>query len=74
MNRTVTLDDWMLAATAVVAGILAAFLSRMLLRWLGKHALRTNWSGDDLVVAALRTLVPWGAIAGGIASAAAVLP
>ncbi|MFJ4830637.1 mechanosensitive ion channel family protein [Streptomyces sp. NPDC088747] len=74
MNRTVTLDDWMLAATAVVAGILAAFLSRMLLRWLGKHALRTNWSGDDLVVAALRTLVPWGATAGGIASAAAVLP
>ncbi|MFI6339645.1 mechanosensitive ion channel family protein [Streptomyces sp. NPDC050535] len=74
MNRSVTLDDWMIAAIAVVAGILTAFLSRMLLRWLGKHALRTNWSGDDLVVAALRTLVPWGAIAGGIASAAAVLP
>ncbi|MEV7341070.1 mechanosensitive ion channel family protein [Streptomyces sp. NPDC093544] len=74
MNRSLTLDDWMIAGIAVVAGLIAAFLSRMLLRWLGKHALRTNWSGDDLIVAALRTLVPAAAVAGGIASAAAVLP
>ncbi|MFD4526177.1 mechanosensitive ion channel family protein [Streptomyces sp. NPDC058470] len=74
MNRSLTLDDWMLAGIAVAAGLIAAFLSRMLLRWLGKHALRTNWSGDDLIVAALRTLVPAAAVAGGIASAAAVLP
>ncbi|MFJ2827891.1 mechanosensitive ion channel family protein [Streptomyces sp. NPDC087263] len=74
MNRSLTLDDWMIAGIAVVAGLITAFLSRMLLRWLGKHALRTNWSGDDLIVAALRTLVPAAAVAGGIASAAAVLP
>lgn len=46
----------------------------MLLRWLGKHAERTRWSGDDAIVDALRTLVPWAAIVSGFASAAAVLP
>jgi len=74
MTRSLTLHDLVIAGIAVAAGLIAAFLSRILLRWLGKHALRTSWSGDDLVVAALRTLAPWGAIAGGIASAAAVLP
>jgi small-conductance mechanosensitive channel len=58
----------------VVAGLLAAFLLRILLRWLGKHASRTRWSGDDFIVDALRTLVPWGAIAAGVSAAGAVLP
>jgi small-conductance mechanosensitive channel len=74
VNRTPTLDDWVLAGIAVGAGLLAAFLSRTLLRWLAKHAKRTRWSGDDVVVDALRTVVPWAAIAGGAAAAAAVLP
>jgi small-conductance mechanosensitive channel len=58
----------------VVAGLLAAFLLRILLRWLGKHASRTRWSGDDFIVDALRTLVPWGAVAAGVSAAGAVLP
>ncbi|MEV6024853.1 mechanosensitive ion channel family protein [Streptomyces sp. NPDC052036] len=74
MNRGVTLDDLMLAGIALTAGLLAAFLLRMLLRWLGRHASRTKWSGDDVIVDTLRTVVPWAAIAGGAASAAAVLP
>ncbi|MFF4960000.1 mechanosensitive ion channel family protein [Streptomyces sp. NPDC001222] len=74
MNRGVTLDDLILAGIAVAAGLLAAFLLRMLMRWLGRHASRTKWSGDDVIVDALRTVVPWAAIAGGVASAAAVLP
>ncbi|MFK4144878.1 mechanosensitive ion channel family protein [Streptomyces sp. NPDC004065] len=74
MNRAVTLDDLILAGIAVAAGLAAAFLSRTLLRWLAKHAKRTRWSGDDVVVDALRGVVPWAAIAGGAASAAAVLP
>ncbi|MEU7057417.1 mechanosensitive ion channel family protein [Streptomyces sp. NPDC046197] len=74
MNRAVTLDDLILAGIAVAAGLVAAFLSRTLLRWLAKHAKRTRWSGDDVIVDALRTVVPWAAIAGGAASAAAVLP
>ncbi|MGW0085344.1 mechanosensitive ion channel family protein [Streptomyces sp. NPDC003393] len=74
MNRAVTLDDLILAGIAVAAGLAAAFLSRTLLRWLAKHAKRTRWSGDDIIVDALRTVVPWSAIAGGAASAAAVLP
>ncbi|MHA5048927.1 mechanosensitive ion channel family protein [Streptomyces sp. SD15] len=74
MKRSLTLDDLMVAGIAVVAGLLAAFLLRVLLRWLGKHASRTRWSGDDFLVDALRTLVPWGAIAAGVSAAAAVLP
>ncbi|MGW1255433.1 mechanosensitive ion channel family protein [Streptomyces sp. NPDC002513] len=74
MNRGLTLDDLILAGIALAAGLLAAFLLRMLLRWLGRHATRTKWSGDDVIVAALRTMVPWAAVAGGAASAAAVLP
>ncbi|POX51655.1 mechanosensitive ion channel protein [Streptomyces sp. Ru71] len=74
MNRALTLDDLVLAGIALAAGLLVAFFSRTLLRWLAKHAKRTRWSGDDVIVDALRTVVPWAAIAGGAASAAAVLP
>lgn len=74
MNRDLTLDDLVMASIALAAGLLAAFLLRVLLRWLGRHASRTRWSGDDVVVDALRTLVPWCAVAGGAAVAAAVLP
>ncbi|MFF3875437.1 mechanosensitive ion channel family protein [Streptomyces sp. NPDC001978] len=74
MNRALTLDDLVLAGIAVAAGLVAAFLSRALLRWLAKHAKRTRWSGDDVIVDALRTALPWGAIAAGGAAAAAVLP
>ncbi|MEU2582130.1 mechanosensitive ion channel family protein [Streptomyces avermitilis] len=74
MNRSLTLDDLMVAGIALAAGLVAAFLLRMLMRWLGKHALRTRWSGDDVIVDALRTVVPWAAITGGAAAAAAALP
>ncbi|BAC74926.1 putative integral membrane protein [Streptomyces avermitilis MA-4680 = NBRC 14893] len=74
MNRALTLDDLMVAGIALAAGLVAAFLLRMLMRWLGKHALRTRWSGDDVIVDALRTVVPWAAITGGAAAAATALP
>ncbi|MBA5220263.1 MULTISPECIES: mechanosensitive ion channel family protein [Streptomyces] len=74
MNRALTLDDLVVAGIALAAGLLAGFLLRLLLRWLGKHAGRTRWRGDDVVVDALRTIVPWTAVAGGVAAAAAVLP
>ncbi|WP_306188920.1 mechanosensitive ion channel family protein [Streptomyces sp. MK5] len=74
MTREPTLHDLILAAIAVAAGLLAAFVSRGLLRWLAKHAERTRWSGDDVIVDALRTVVPWAVIAGGAAGAAAALP
>ncbi|MEU6372745.1 mechanosensitive ion channel family protein [Streptomyces sp. NPDC046909] len=68
------MDDLVVPGIAVVAGLIAAFLLRILLKWLGKHADRTKWTGDDVIVAALRTVVPAAAIAGGIAVAAAALP
>ncbi|MFF8971056.1 mechanosensitive ion channel family protein [Streptomyces sp. NPDC014995] len=74
MNRALTLNDLVIAGIALATGLLVAFLSRTLLRWLAKHAKRTRWSGDDVIVDALRTVVPWAAIAGGGAAAAAVLP
>ncbi|WP_225830143.1 mechanosensitive ion channel family protein [Streptomyces sp. NK08204] len=74
MNRTPTLDDLVIAGIAVAAGLLLAFLSRGVLRWLAKHAKRTRWSGDDVIVDALRTVVPWSAIAAGAAAAGVVLP
>ncbi|MFF8860768.1 mechanosensitive ion channel family protein [Streptomyces sp. NPDC015139] len=74
MNRALTLDDLVLAGIALAAGLLLAFLSRTLLRWLAKHAKRTRWSGDDVIVDTLRSVVPWALVAGGLAAAAAVLP
>lgn len=68
------MDDLVVPGIAVVAGLVAAFLLRILLKWLGKHADRTKWSGDDVIVAALRVVVPAAAIAGGAAIAAAALP
>ncbi|MFG2126862.1 mechanosensitive ion channel family protein [Streptomyces sp. NPDC048751] len=74
MTRALTLDDFMLAGVALATGLLSAFLLRTLLRWLGKKADSTRWSGDDVIVDALRTVVPWGAVLGGAAAAGAVLP
>ncbi|GHF56996.1 mechanosensitive ion channel family protein [Streptomyces thermodiastaticus] len=74
MNRAVTWDDLVLAGISLAAGLALAFLSRTLLRWLAKYAKRTRWSGDDVLVDALRTVVPWAAIAAGVAGAAAALP
>jgi small-conductance mechanosensitive channel len=67
-------DDLVVAGIALAAGLATAVLLRMLLRWLGKHALRTRWSGDDVIVDALRTLVPWAAVSAGVAAAATALP
>ncbi|MEV7284791.1 mechanosensitive ion channel family protein [Streptomyces sp. NPDC093252] len=74
MDRALTLDDLILAGIALAAGVLASFLLRVLLRWLGKQAGRTRWNGDDVLVAALRIVVPWSAVVGGAAAGAAVLP
>ncbi|UIX29073.1 mechanosensitive ion channel family protein [Streptomyces sp. GQFP] len=74
MKRELTVDDLVVAGIAVAVGLLAAFLLRMLLRWLGRHADRTRWSGDDVIVDAVRTVVPWSAVAAGVAVAAAALP
>ncbi|MET8944943.1 mechanosensitive ion channel family protein [Streptomyces sp. NPDC004542] len=74
MNRALTLDDLILAGIVLAAGLLVAFCSRTLLRWLAKHAKRTRWTGDDVIVDALRTVVPWAAIAAGAAGAGALLP
>ncbi len=74
MNRALTLQDVVVAGIAVAAGLVLALLLRVLLRWLAKQALRTQWIGDDIIVDVLRTLAPWSAVAGGVAVAAAALP
>ncbi|CAM5269454.1 Mechanosensitive ion channel protein OS=Streptomyces fumanus OX=67302 GN=GCM10018772_36060 PE=3 SV=1 [Streptomyces fumanus] len=74
MIRDLTVDHLVFAGIALAAGLIGAFLARMLLRWLGKHAGRTRWSGDDVIVDALRSVVPWAAVLSGAAGAAAALP
>lgn len=74
MTRDLVLHDWVVAAIALAAGLVAGLVLRAVLRWLGHHASRTAWSGDDAIVDALRTLVPWGAVIGGAAAAASALP
>ncbi|MET9466449.1 mechanosensitive ion channel family protein [Streptomyces sp. NPDC006544] len=74
MNRDLVLHDWLVAGIALAAGALAGLLLRALVRWLAKHALKTRWSGDDIVVDALRTLAPWAAVIAGAAVAASTLP
>lgn len=74
MNRDLVLHDWLVAGIALAAGGLAGLLLRALVRWLAKHALRTWWSGDDIIVDALRTLAPAAAVIAGAAVAASTLP
>ncbi|MGP3923354.1 mechanosensitive ion channel family protein [Streptomyces sp. 8N616] len=74
MNRSFTLHDAIVAGVVVAAGIAAGLLLRAALRWLGQHARRTRWSGDDVIVDTLRAVVPWAAITAGLAAAAATLP
>ncbi|MGW2992935.1 hypothetical protein ACWDA9_14635, partial [Streptomyces sp. NPDC001193] len=69
MNRELLLHDWLVAGIAVAAGAVAGLVLRALMRWLGRHAERTRWNGDDLIVDALRTLVPWAAVIAGAAGA-----
>ncbi len=74
MNRSLVLHDWVVASIAMIVGIAAALLLRLVLTWLGKHARRTRWSGDDIIVDALRTIAPWAAVLAGTAVAASALP
>jgi len=74
VNRDLTVHDWIVAGVWLAVGLAAGVLLRLLLRWLGKHATRTSWSGDDVLVDALRALIPVAALTGGIAAAAAALP
>ncbi|MGW1888108.1 mechanosensitive ion channel family protein [Streptomyces sp. NPDC001970] len=74
MNRDLTLHDVLVAGIAVAAGLAAALVLRVILKWLGERADKTRWGGDDIIVAALRALVPWAAITGGAAVAASALP
>ncbi|MBH1935801.1 mechanosensitive ion channel family protein [Streptomyces sp. AV19] len=74
MSRDLALHDVISAGIAVAAGLAAALVLRVVLRWLGERARRTKWSGDDVIVDVLRTVAPWAAVAAGIAAAAAALP
>ncbi|MEU8779142.1 mechanosensitive ion channel family protein [Streptomyces sp. NPDC048606] len=74
MTRDLVLHDWIVAAIALASGCVAALLLRVLMKWLGKHASRTRWSGDDVIVDALRSLAPWAAVIAGAAVAGSALP
>jgi small-conductance mechanosensitive channel len=74
VTRGPELRDLVIAGIALAAGLVGGLLLRMLMRWLGVRASRTRWGGDDVIVDALRTLVPWATVAAGAAVAAEALP
>ncbi|UUN30740.1 mechanosensitive ion channel family protein [Streptomyces sp. FIT100] len=74
MTRDLTPHDVLVAAIALAAGLAVAVLVRVILKWLGVRADRTRWSGDDIIVDALRALLPWAAVTGGAVVAASALP
>ncbi|MFG2978641.1 mechanosensitive ion channel family protein [Streptomyces sp. NPDC048331] len=74
MTRDLVLHDWLVAGIALAAGAAAGLLLRGLLRWLGRHAARTRWQGDDIIVDALRTIAPGAALIAGAAVAGTTLP
>ncbi|WP_354643471.1 mechanosensitive ion channel family protein [Kitasatospora camelliae] len=74
MTRDLVLHDWVVAGIALASGCVAGLVLRALMKWLGKHASRTKWSGDDVIVDALRTIVPWAAVIAGAAVAASAMP
>lgn len=74
MTRDLVLHDWLAAGIALASGGVAGLVLRALMKWLGRLALRTAWSGDDVIVDALRTIVPWSAVVAGAEVAASALP
>ena len=64
----------MVAGTEVAAGVVAALALRVILRWLGQRAQRTQWSGDDLIVNLLRWVMPLTAAIAGVWLAVLGLP
>ncbi|MFI9721778.1 mechanosensitive ion channel family protein [Streptomyces sp. NPDC052396] len=74
MNHSPTLHNLIAAGIALLAGLTVALLLKVILRWLAERALRTRWSGDDIIVDMLRTSAPWAAVVAGAAAGAAALP
>ncbi|NXY95300.1 mechanosensitive ion channel family protein [Streptomyces sp. BR123] len=74
MNRDLVLHDWLAAGISLAAGALAALLLRAVLKRLAKHAERTRWAGDDIIVDALRPVAPGAALLAGAAVAGSMLP
>lgn len=74
MKEALTLQDVLLAATAVAAGVAAGILFRFLLRWLRGRARATASRMNDAIVDALRNLVFWALIVAGVWAAVALLP
>ncbi|MEU3778087.1 mechanosensitive ion channel family protein [Streptomyces sp. NPDC032472] len=74
MTRELVLHDWLAAGIALAAGAAGALVLRAVLKRLAKHAERTRWAGDDIIVDALRPVAPGAALLGGAAVAASLLP
>ena len=61
MTRDLVLHDWVVAGIALASGCVAGLVLRALTKLAGQARERTRWSGDDIIVDALRTIVPWAA-------------
>lgn len=74
MTRDLTLDDVIVAGTALVVGIVVAIVLRFSLGWIARHTTRTVNRTDDFVIGGLRILVPWAVFVAGAWAAVAAIP
>jgi small-conductance mechanosensitive channel len=68
------LDDLIIATGILIAGSIVALGVRAVLVWLSHRAERTGNTADDIMLAGLRILLPWAALAGAVWASLAVLP
>jgi len=74
LTRDLTLDDTVVAGSALAVGIVAAVVLRFSLGWIARHTNRTRNRSDDIVVGGLRTLLPWAVFVAGAWAAVAAIP
>jgi small-conductance mechanosensitive channel len=74
VTASVSLHTWLTAAAYLGAGLVSALALRVILRKLERKALQTKWRGDDIIMAFLRTVVPWCAALGCAWGAVLCLP
>src|SRR6266568_4465666 len=74
MTSTVGSHTWLTAAAYLAAGLIGAVALRAILARLQRRAQKTAWRGDDIVLAFLRSVAPWCAVAGCTWGAVLALP
>lgn len=74
MTAPVSSHTWLVAAAYLAAGIIGAIAARAIFTRLQRRAERTRWRGHDIVLAFMRSVVPWCVGVGCVWGAILALP